>query len=51
MNQLQLANDKAIKRVIRENMIKMGYFNKAKVQVHKSKKAYRRTEFKRIDDL
>lgn len=51
MNPLQLANDKAIKKVIRDNMIKMGYFNKAKVQVHKSKKAYRRTEFKRIDDL
>jgi hypothetical protein len=51
MNQLQSLNDKAVKKAIRENMVAMGYFNKPKVQVHKNKKAYRRTKFKRIDEL
>lgn len=43
--------NKAIKAAIRENMVAMGYFNKPKVQVHKNKKAYRRTKVKRIDEL
>ena len=51
MNQLQ-STDKAIKKAIRDNMVAMGYFNKPKVKVHKSKKAYKRVkQFKRIDDL
>lgn len=51
MSQLKQVSDKAIKKAIRENMIAMGYFNRAKVQVHKSKKAYSRTKFKKIDEL
>lgn len=51
MLQLKEQADKAIKKAIRENMVAMGYFNKSKVQVHKNKKAYRRTKFKRIDEL
>lgn len=52
MNQQQSTSDKAIKKAIRDNMIAMGYFNKPKVRVHKSKKAYKRVkQFKRIDDL
>lgn len=50
MNQLQ-STDKAIKKAIRDNMVAMGYFNKPKVQVHKNKKAYKRKQFKRIDEL
>lgn len=51
MNQQQSTSDKAIKKAIRDNMIAMGYFNKPKVQPHKSKKAYNRKNFKRIDEL
>lgn len=52
MNQQQSTSDKAVKKALRDNMVAMGYFNKAKVQVHKSKKAYKRVkQFKRIDEL
>lgn len=51
MNQQQ-STSKAVKKAIRDNMVAMGYFNKPKVQVHKSKKAYKRVkQFKRIDEL
>lgn len=53
MNQLKEQTSlKAVKAAIRENMAAMGYFNKPKVKVHKSKKAYKRVkQFKRIDEL
>jgi hypothetical protein len=44
-------SDKAIMAAIRKNMVAMGFFNKPKIQVHKSKKAYDRRTFKRIDEL
>lgn len=51
MQQLKESSAKAVKAAIRENMVAMGYFNKPKVQVHKSKKAYKRVKTKRIDEL
>ena len=51
MQQVKELTDKAVKAAIRKNMAAMGYFNKPKVQVHKSKRGYRRTKFKRIDEL
>jgi hypothetical protein len=51
MNQIKLSKNKAIKAAIRDNMIAMGYFNKAKVQIHKGKKIYDRKQFKKLDDL
>jgi hypothetical protein len=52
MKQVKELTDKAIKAAIRKNMAAMGFFNKAKVVVHKNKKAYKRVkQFKRIDEL
>lgn len=53
MNKVKTApkSDKAIMAAIRKNMAAMGFFNKPKVRAHKSKKAYDRKTFKRIDEL